>query len=93
MIPPKASGAFVAAMEDILSVYTRPHDPARPVVCLDETSKQLIGETRHPIAMKPGCPARSDDEYVRNGTVNLFRMQPVHEVRAAGGRTNVSHSP
>ena len=46
MIPPKANAAFVAAMEDVLAVYTRPHDPARPLVCLDETSKQLVGETR-----------------------------------------------
>ena len=50
MIPPKANSAFVAAMEDVLAVYTRPHDPDRPLVCLDETSKQLIAETRVPVA-------------------------------------------
>jgi hypothetical protein len=61
-------------MEDVLAVYTRPHDPDRPVVCLDETSKQLIKETRLPIAMKPGRPARVDYEYERNGTANLFMM-------------------
>lgn len=61
-------------MEDVLAVYTRPHDPDRPVVCLDETSKQLIKETRRPVAMKPGRPARVDYEYERNGTANLFMM-------------------
>ena len=49
MIPPKANSAFVAAMEDVLAVYTRPRDPDRPLVCLDESSKQLIAETRVPI--------------------------------------------
>jgi DDE superfamily endonuclease len=61
-------------MEDVLEVYQRPHDPARPVVCLDETSKQLISQTRVPIAAKPGRPARHDYEYERNGTANLFMM-------------------
>ena len=61
-------------MEDVLSVYTRPRDPDRPLVCLDETSKQLVAETRLPIAMKPGQPARIDCEYTRNGVVNLFMM-------------------
>jgi hypothetical protein len=74
VIPPKASGAFVAAMEDVLSVYTRTRDPDRPVVCLDETSKQRVAETRLPIAMKPGQPARADYEYTRNGVANLFMM-------------------
>ena len=61
-------------MEDILEVYQRPHDPHRPVVCLDETSKQLTAETRVPIAAKPGQPGRHDYEYRRNGTANLFMM-------------------
>ena len=61
-------------MEDVLEVYQRPHDPECPVVCLDETSKQLIAETRVPIAAKPGHPARHDYEYERNGTANLFMM-------------------
>ena len=62
MIPPKANSAFVAAMENVLDVYKRPHDPARPLVCLDETSKQLIAETRAPEPMKSGQPARHDYE-------------------------------
>ena len=61
-------------MEDGLEVYHRPHDPARPVVCLDETSKQLVAETRVPIPAKPGQAARQDYEYERNGTANLFMM-------------------
>ena len=74
MIPPKANAAFVAAMEDVLDVYTRPHDPARPLVCLDETSKQLVAETRQPEPMRPGLPARYDYEYKRNGTANIFML-------------------
>ena len=61
-------------MEDVLEVYTRPRDPDRPLVCLDETSKQLIAETRTPVPMKKGQPARADYEYERNGTANMFMM-------------------
>ncbi len=61
-------------MEDVLAVYTRPHDPDRPLVCLDETSKQLVGETREPIPGAPGRPARYDYEYKRNGVANLFML-------------------
>ena len=61
-------------MEDVLEVYHRPYDPTYPVVCLDETSKQLIAETRVPIAAKPGRVVRFDHEYQRNGTANLFMM-------------------
>ena len=74
MIAPEASAAFVANMEDVLEVYQRPRDPERPVVCLDETSKQLIVETRAPIPAKPGKPVRRDCEYERNGVANLFMM-------------------
>ena len=59
-------------MEDVLAVYQRPFDPARPVVCLDETSRQVLGEVRPPTAAVPGHPARYDPEYVRGGVVNLF---------------------
>ena len=61
-------------MEDVLEVYQRPHNPQAPVVCLDESSKQLITETRVPIPAKRGHPARHDYEYQRNGTANLFIM-------------------
>ena len=61
-------------MEDVLAVYMRPRDPDRVLVCLDETSKQLIAETRMPIPIKPGRAARIDYEYERNGTANLFML-------------------
>ena len=61
-------------MEDVLSVYRRPHDPDRPLVCLDETTKQLTKETRKPVPMQKRQPARLDYEYERNGTANLFLM-------------------
>ena len=72
MIPPEANAEFVCAMEDVLEVYKRPYDAERPVVCLDETSKQLIGETRTPIPAEPGQARRIDYEYERKGTANLF---------------------
>jgi len=61
-------------MEDVLAVYTRPYDAKRPLVCLDETSKQLTAETRAPVPMAPGRPARHDYEYKRNGTASLFML-------------------
>ena len=72
MIPPDANAAFVAAMEDVLETYQKPRDPERPLVCLDETSKQLVIETRKPIPAKPGRPIRYDYEYERNGVANIF---------------------
>ena len=62
-IPPAANAAFVCAMEDVLEVYKRPYDPQRPVVCLDETSRQLLAETRAPLPCAPGQPAPEDQEY------------------------------
>jgi len=59
-------------MEDVLKVYSRPYDPRRPVVCMDESSKQLIGEVRDPIPMSPGESLRVDDEYERKGVVEIF---------------------
>jgi hypothetical protein len=71
-IPPKQSGEFVYHMEDVLDVYHRPYDPRRPVVCLDETFKQLIGEVRQPLPMRPGQVERYDSVYVRNGVASVF---------------------
>jgi hypothetical protein len=83
-------------MEDVLSVYTRPRDIDRPLVCLDETAKQLVAETRLPIAMKPGRPARVDCEYERNGTANLFMMfAPIEgwrHVKVTDRRTAVDYA-
>jgi hypothetical protein len=74
VIAPDASAAFVVNMEDVLEVYQRPHDPERPVVCLNETSKQLIRETQTTVPAKPGRKARHDYEYERNGVANLFML-------------------
>lgn len=73
-IPPEADAEFVCAMEDVLEVYHRPYDEKRPLVCLDEASKQLIGETRQPLPAEPGQPERFDYEYERKGTANLFMI-------------------
>ena len=69
---PEVSADFVAHMEDVLDLYAEPYDPARPVVCFDETSTQLLADARPPIPAKPGRPRREDYEYVRGGTRNLF---------------------
>jgi hypothetical protein len=74
VIPPQADAEFVCQMEDVLEVYQRDYDPKRPVICLDETSKQLVGETRVPLPAAPGQPARVDYEYERKGTANLFLL-------------------
>jgi hypothetical protein len=72
VIPPKANAAFVANMEDVLETYAQPHDPSRPVVCVDEGGKQLIGDVREPLPVRPGSPAKRDSEYERGGMANLF---------------------
>jgi DDE superfamily endonuclease len=59
-------------MEDVLELYAEPYDPARPVVCFDEASKELRGQVAEPIPAEPGRPAREDYEYTREGTANLF---------------------
>ena len=62
----------MAAMEDVLDLYAEPHDPDQPVVCFDETSTQLLADTRPPLPAQPGRPRRQDYEYRRGGTRNLF---------------------
>jgi transposase len=93
VIPPKQNAEFVAAMEDVLEVYRRPYDSQRPVVCLDEQSKQLVKETRPTIPAKPGRNQRMDYEYERNGTANLFmRFEPLagrRRVKVTDQRTKV----
>jgi hypothetical protein len=73
-IPPKASAEFVACMEDVLEVYHRPFDASRPLVCLDEASKQLVSETRPSVSCKRGQIKRVDPEYRRNGTASVFLL-------------------
>lgn len=89
-IPPKQSGEFVHHMEDVLEVYKRPYDPERPVVCLDETFKQLIGEVREPLPMAAGRVERYDGVYVRNGVTSLFMT---FEPPAGRRRVELSDSP
>ena len=78
-------------MEDVLDVYHRPYDASRPVICLDETSRQLLGEVRPPLAPAPGRPGRSDPEYERGGVANLFLVtEPLRgwrHVRVSDQRT------
>lgn len=71
-IPPERNAEFVCAMENVLEVYHRRYDPKRPLVCMDETSKQLVTETRVPQPPRPGQAERFDYEYARNGTANVF---------------------
>jgi hypothetical protein len=77
-IPPEANAEFVAAMEDVLEVYHRPPDPRRPLVCMDEASKQLVKETRPSQPAHPGQPARHDAEYERAGVRNVFLATAPH---------------
>jgi hypothetical protein len=72
VIPPEQNSRFVAKMEDVLAVYRRPYDPERPVVCMDEMSRQLLQQVRAPIEMRRGAPYREDHHYRRNGTASLF---------------------
>jgi DDE superfamily endonuclease len=84
-IPPHANAEFVWKMEDVLEVYKRPYDRLRPVVCMDETSKQLIGETRQPVDAVPGQPRRVDYEYERKGVADLFLFfEPLRGWRRVG---------
>ena len=80
-------------MEDVLEVYHRPYDPERPVVCMDEASKQLIGEVREPLPMQPGRTAKYDSEYERRGTANVFMaVEPLagkRTVKVADRRTKI----
>jgi transposase len=69
---------FIARMEDVLDLYGETPDELRPVVCFDETPRQLIGEARVPVPPKPGRPAQFDYEYVRNGTANVFMFVDAH---------------
>jgi hypothetical protein len=75
---PKVDAEFVARMEDVLALYAESPDEQRPVVCFDETPRQLIGEERIPIPAEPGKRARYDCECVRNGTANVFMFADVN---------------
>jgi hypothetical protein len=78
VIPPEQNADFVMHMEDVLEVYRRPHDPKKPVVCMDEQPTQLVRETRTVLPAVPGHPERVDYEYERNGTaVNFLFTEPL----------------
>ena len=87
----KCSAQFVAKMEDVLDVYQRPYDAKRPVICLDEASKELRTTPRGSLPMEPGQPEREDYEYGRNGVCNLFMavepLQGRRKVRVTDRRT------
>ena len=86
------SAEFVARMENVLDLYTEPYDPNRPVICFDETSTQLLAETRAPMPPRPGIPLRQEYEYRREGIRNLFlTCEPLAGWLAAGGGDPTAH--
>lgn len=93
VIAPEANAAFAAAMEDILTVYARPVDPARPLVCFDEAGKALTRAVRAALPARPGHGAREDTEYERNGSANLFLCCAPHlgwrQLRVTAQRTGI----
>lgn len=92
-IPPESNAEFVCNMEDVLDTYKKPYDRNRPVVCMDELNKPLIGEVRRSIPMSPGQPERYDTEYSRNGTCNIFMAsEPLtgkRQVKVTDRRTKI----
>lgn len=87
VIPPEANAEFVAHMEDVLDVYSRPYDPNLPVLCMDEQPVQLIEETREPIAATKDHPQRVDYEYKRAGVANIFMFaEPLAQWRQVSVR-------
>jgi hypothetical protein len=83
-IPPDGNAAFVANMEDVLDLYHLPYDPLFPVVCMDESNKQLVGEVHEPLPIASGQIRTEDHEYVRNGVADIFI-----EVEPLGGRRHI----
>jgi DDE superfamily endonuclease len=96
VIPPQANAEFVCAMEDVLDLYHEPYDPLRPVVCFDESNKQLIAETQTPLSLQPGQVQRYDYEYERLGTCNLFMFfEPLaawRKVKVTDQRTMIDYA-
>ncbi len=85
MIPPEQNGEFVASMEQVLDFYKRPYDPLHPLVCMDESPRQLIRETRPPLAPSSGIAERVDYEYERCGVCNVFMaVEPLAGKRMVG---------
>ena len=93
MLPKRHDADYACCMEDVLEVYSRPYDEKRPLVCVDEASKQLVADVTPPVPMQPGQPAREDYEYERCGTANLFmQFEPLagqRHVKVTNRRTSV----
>jgi len=96
VIPPEANAEFVCQMEEVLQLYTSAYDPDYPLVCFDESSKQLISETRKPISAEPGQTERFDYEYQREGVCNLFMFfEPLtgwRHVEVTDQRTQIDYA-
>mgnify|MGYP006144577177 CR=1 FL=1 len=96
MIPPVANAEFVCQRSEVLQLYTSPLDPDYPLVCFDESSKQLISETREPLPLQPGQPERFDYEYQREGVCNLFMFfEPLtgtRHVKVTDQRTSIDYA-
>lgn len=87
VIPPESDAEFAACMEEVLEVYSRPYDPSRPVICMDEQPVQLVKEARQPIAATKSHPQRVDYEYERVGTASIFMFaEPLAGWREATAR-------
>ena len=97
VIPPKANAAFVANREDVLEVDEKPADSSRPVACVDEGGKPLIGDVREPLPVRPGSPAREDSVSERGGMANLFMaFEPLagtRHVAVTARKTSVNFAP
>ena len=95
-MPPQENASFVCQMEEVLEIYTSTYDPDYPVVCFDESSKQLISETRQPIGSKPGQIERFDYEYQREGVGNLFMFfEPLtgwRQIEVTDRRTQIDYA-
>ena len=90
-IPPDANAAFVANMEDVISVYELPYNADYPVVCMDESNKQLVGEVHEPIPMAVGHGEIVDHEYVRKGVADIFCRRGTVDRTAACGNHRTTH--
>ncbi len=84
---PKLTPEFRQRMEDVISLCLEPYDPKRPVICLDEKSKQLLADSRRTLPLLPGKTAVQDYEYVRKGTRNIFvAVEPKSQLSLANGK-------
>ena len=89
-IPPEQNAAFVANMEDVLEVYSRPYSKEYPVICMDEKPVQLLSNVREELSVRPGYTAKQDNEYDRHGTCSIFLFtEPLAGWRFAQARERI----